>query len=119
MAIKKISTGFEVRFRVAGRGSREYKRTFPTKGECERFMRYTISQHETQFDEKPWLEKPKDNRKLSELIDIWDDIHGHFLKDGKRIQGNNLFTFSISAFRRALKRTSIELPTGQASHAFS
>ncbi|WP_394183392.1 tyrosine-type recombinase/integrase [Marinomonas posidonica] len=84
MGIKKAPSGYEVRFRVAGRGSREYKRTFPTKGECERFMRYTIAQHETQSDEKPWLEKPKDNRKLSELIDIWDDIHGHFLKDGKR-----------------------------------
>ena len=59
-------------------------RLFPTKGECERFMRYTIAQHETQSGDKPWLEKPKDSRKLSELIETWDELHGHFLKDGKR-----------------------------------
>ncbi len=84
MSIKKVPTGYEVRFRVAGRGSRSYRKTFPTKGECERFMRYTIAQHETQSGDKPWLEKPKDSRKLSELIETWDELHGHFLKDGKR-----------------------------------
>ena len=84
MSIKKVPTGYEIRFRVAGRGSRSYRKTFPTKGECERFMRYTIAQHETQSGDKPWLEKPKDSRKLSELIETWDELHGHFLKDDKR-----------------------------------
>ena len=96
MAIKKVPTGFEVRFRVAGRGSREYKKVFPTKAESERFQRYTIAQFETQADVKPWLEKPKDMCRLSELVVLWDETHDQFL--------------------RALKRTSIKLPKGQAAH---
>jgi integrase len=84
MAIIQIKTGWQVEFRVNGRGSRKYKRVFPTKAECERFQRFTIAQHETQSDTKPWLEKPKDSRKLSGLIELWDDTHGHFLRDGKR-----------------------------------
>lgn len=35
MAIKKVSTGYEVRFRVNGRGGREHKKVFPTKDKCE------------------------------------------------------------------------------------
>ncbi|REG85114.1 phage integrase [Marinomonas pollencensis] len=84
MVIKKISSGYEVRFRVNGSGSREHRKVFPTKAECERFQRYTIAQFETQSDEKPWLEKTKDMRRLSELVELWDDTHGHFLRDGKR-----------------------------------
>ena len=84
MSIKKDSTGYEVRFRVNGRGSREHKRVFPTKAECERFQRYTIAQFETQADVKPWLEKPRDARRLSELVKLWDDTHGHFLRDSTR-----------------------------------
>ncbi|MBJ7556542.1 tyrosine-type recombinase/integrase [Marinomonas spartinae] len=84
MSIKKTSTGYEVRFRVNGRGSREYKKVFSTKSECERFQRYTIAQFETQSDQKPWLDKPKDNRRLTELVELWDDTHGHFLRDAKR-----------------------------------
>lgn len=80
MAIKKVPTGYEVRFRVNGRGSREHKKVFPTKAECERFQRYTIAQFETQADVKPWLEKPKDMRRLSELAELWGDTHGHFLR---------------------------------------
>lgn len=53
MSIKKTPTGYEVRFRVNGRGSHEYKKVLPTKGECERFQRYTIAQFETQADVKP------------------------------------------------------------------
>ncbi|SBS36055.1 hypothetical protein MAQ5080_03344 [Marinomonas aquimarina] len=44
MGIQKIATGCEVRFRFAGHGSRSYRKTFPTKGECERFMHYAIAQ---------------------------------------------------------------------------
>jgi hypothetical protein len=62
---------------------------FPTKTECERFQRYTIAQFETQADEKPWLEKPKDIHRLSELVELWDDTHSHFLRDGKRHKANH------------------------------
>tara|TARA_R110000744_G_scaffold30868_1_gene72894 strand:+ start:2460 stop:3473 length:1014 start_codon:yes stop_codon:yes gene_type:complete len=84
VSLKKVTSGYEVRFRVNGRGSREHKKVFPTKAECERFQRYTIAQFETQADVKPWLEKPKDMRPLSELVELWDDTHGHFLRDSKR-----------------------------------
>lgn len=54
---KKTASGYEVRFRVNGRGCREHKRVFPTKAECERFQRYTIAQFETQADVKPLVSK--------------------------------------------------------------
>ncbi|RBP78528.1 hypothetical protein EBI01_18090 [Marinomonas rhizomae] len=57
MSIKKINSGYEVRFRVNGRGSRAHKKVFPTKAECERFQRYIIAQFETQADAKLLLEK--------------------------------------------------------------
>jgi hypothetical protein len=78
MSIKKLSNGYEVRFRVNDRGSREHKKVFPTNAECEWFQRYTIAQLETQVDVKPWLEKPKDIRRLSKLIKLWDATHSHF-----------------------------------------
>jgi hypothetical protein len=53
---------------VNGRGSREHKKVFPTKAECERFQRYTIAQFETKADVKPWLEKPKDMCRLFKLV---------------------------------------------------
>ena len=45
MTIKKVQTGYEIRFRVAGRGSRTYKRIFPTKGECNKFECHTFASH--------------------------------------------------------------------------
>ncbi|MBJ7539270.1 hypothetical protein [Marinomonas transparens] len=68
MFVKKVSTSYEAHFRVNGRGNREHKRVFSTKAECERFQRYTITQFETQADVKLWLEKPKDMRRLFELV---------------------------------------------------
>lgn len=43
---------------------------------------------------------------------LFDRLKAHT----KEVKGNNLFTGSISAFRRALKRTDITLPRGQAAH---
>ena len=57
MAIKKVPTGYEVRFRVNGCGSSSYPKTFSKKGECERLMRYSIAKFEIQADVKPWLDK--------------------------------------------------------------
>jgi|TARA_R110001583_G_scaffold104208_1_gene251586 hypothetical protein len=68
IAIKIVNSGYEDRFRVNGRGSREHKKVFQTKAECEQFQRYTITQFETRADVKPWLEKPKDMRRLLELV---------------------------------------------------
>jgi integrase len=31
-----------------------------------------------------WTPKPKDRRRLSELISLWYNLHGHSLRDGKR-----------------------------------
>ncbi|WP_111637665.1 hypothetical protein [Marinomonas shanghaiensis] len=55
-----------------GRGSREHKKVFPTKAECERFQSYTIAQLETQADVKPQFEKPKDMHSLSKLVKLLD-----------------------------------------------
>lgn len=85
MTIKKVLSSYEVRFRVNGRGSREHKRVFPTKAECERFQRYTIAQCETQADVKPWLEQLKNTRLLSELLKLRKDTRWHFIMDAANI----------------------------------
>ncbi|MGO2512604.1 hypothetical protein [Marinomonas polaris] len=68
MSIRRTPSGYEARFRVNDSGSREHKRVFPTKAECELFQRYTIAQFETQADIKLWLEKSKEMILLSELV---------------------------------------------------
>lgn len=52
------------------------------------------------------------NRSVPITQALYDEIHEH----AKLTKGNAVFTGSISSFRRALKRTTIELPKGQAAH---
>lgn len=52
------------------------------------------------------------NRSVPITTELFEEIHEHV----KLTRGNNIFIASISSFRRALKRTTIELPKGQAAH---
>ncbi|MFT0141134.1 tyrosine-type recombinase/integrase [Alcanivoracaceae bacterium MT1] len=61
------------------KGSR-YRKRFDTKGEAKRFESFKRSQH----IRGEWQEKPKDKRRLAELMQRWYDLHGHTLSDGDR-----------------------------------
>lgn len=60
---------------------KRFRRRFKTKAEAVRFeslVRQRLSQ------DAEWNPKPKDKRRLSELVDRWFDLHGHTLSDGVR-----------------------------------
>ncbi|PAJ71164.1 integrase, partial [Pseudoalteromonas sp. NBT06-2] len=67
MTIKKIDSGFLVDIRPDGRNGKRYRKKFDTKAEALKFEKFILSQHHN----KDWLEKPKDTRRISELIPIW------------------------------------------------
>jgi len=60
---------------------RRFRRTLKTKADAKRFE-LACKQQVTQDPE--WSPKARDLRKLSELINLWYDLHGHTLRDGVR-----------------------------------
>jgi len=90
MTVKKIDSGFIVDVRPDGRNGKRYRKKFNTKAEALKFEKFILSQHHN----KEWLDKPKDTRRISELIPLWYKHHGSQLKTGsidlKRINLVNL-----------------------------
>jgi site-specific recombinase XerD len=79
MSIKKLDDGrYEVDIRPQGRYGKRIRRKFAKKHEATAFERYVLA---NQHD-KAWIEKPKDARRLSELIQLWWIYHGQNLKWG-------------------------------------
>ena len=77
MSIKKLSSGeWLADFYLDGRGSRRVRKSFATKGEAVAFEDYTRA----EAGNKPWIKEKEDRRKLSELINLWDSLHGQSLK---------------------------------------
>lgn len=60
---------------------RRFRKTFKTKGEAQRFEATCRAQCIGNSD---WSPRPKDRRKLSELVQLWFELHGVSLSDGKR-----------------------------------
>ncbi|MGW7678990.1 phage integrase, partial [Shewanella oncorhynchi] len=60
-----------------GREGRRVRKKFATKGEATAFELHTMK----TIDEKPWLGEKVDNRRLSELIQLWHDLHGRQLAE--------------------------------------
>ncbi|MCY1354816.1 Tyrosine recombinase XerC [compost metagenome] len=60
---------------------RRFRKTLKTKGEAQRFEATCRSQC---IETPTWNPKPKDRRRVSELVQLWFDLHGHSLRDGKR-----------------------------------
>ncbi|QXN26688.1 site-specific integrase [Shewanella putrefaciens] len=58
-----------------GRDGRRVRKKFATKGEANAFELHTMK----AVDDKPWLGDRVDNRRLSELIQLWHDLHGQQL----------------------------------------
>ncbi len=60
---------------------KRFRKRFKTKGEAQRFEA-TVRQKCTE--NPAWSIKPKDRRRLSELGQVWYDLHGHSLRDAPR-----------------------------------
>lgn len=62
------------------RGQR-FRKIFDTKAEALRYETFIIA---NKAVDPAWNPKASDRRKLSELVTLWYDLHGHMLKDGTR-----------------------------------
>jgi len=80
MAIRKVTTGWQVDIQPGGRGSRRFRRTFKTQAEAKRFERHL--QGKAAAGESLDLAKP-DTRTLLDLVQLWYDHHGHTLKSAR------------------------------------
>ncbi|MFB1077585.1 phage integrase [Photobacterium damselae] len=78
MSIKSIPNGYEVDCRPQGRYGKRYRKKFKTKAEATQFERWLLATKA----QKNWLEKPKDKRRLNELIELWYIHKGQQLKSG-------------------------------------
>jgi site-specific recombinase XerD len=61
-----------------GRTGKRIRKRFATKGEAITFERFTMK----EVDDKPWLGDKPDHRRLSELLQLWFELHGKNLKSG-------------------------------------
>lgn len=59
---------------------KRFRKTFKLKGEAQRFEATCRSK---LIDTPDWSPKPKDRRRLSELVDRWSILHAHTLADGE------------------------------------
>jgi len=79
MSIKKLDDGqYQVDIRPKGIDGRRYRRKFSTKREATIYEQHI----QAQANNKSWIEKPSDKRKLSEAISLWWRYHGQTLKEG-------------------------------------
>lgn len=60
---------------------RRFRKTLKTKAEAQRFEATCRTQC---VQSNNWAPRPKDRRKLSELVGLWFDLHGISLTDGLR-----------------------------------
>ncbi|MCK8043437.1 integrase [Shewanella sp. 1CM18E] len=58
-----------------GRNGKRIRKKFATRGEATAFELFTIK----KVDDKHWLGEKVDNRRLSELIKRWHELHGQQL----------------------------------------
>lgn len=62
------------------RGQR-FRKLFDTKAEALRYETFILA---NKTKDAAWNPAAVDRRKLSELVTLWYDLHGHMLKDGSR-----------------------------------
>lgn len=81
MSVRKTTTGKWIcECYPAGRTGRRIRKQFATKGEALAFERFTMG----EVNDKPWLGEAEDRRKLSEIVELWFNLHGQSLTAGKR-----------------------------------
>lgn len=80
MSIKTTPNGYMVDVRPQGRNGKRYRKSFKTKAEAQQYERWVVSTRNSN----DWVDKPRDSRTLSELIESWYLRHGQYLKSGDR-----------------------------------
>ena len=80
MAIEQLPDG-RWRVDVEPIKGKRFRKTLKTKAEAQRFEATCRSK---VVDNPDWSPKPRDTRRLTELVAAWYDLHGHSLRDGAR-----------------------------------
>lgn len=80
MAIEQLPDG-RWRVDIEPIKGKRYRKTLKTKGEAQRFE---ATKRAAMIHGENWNPKPKDRRKLSELVERWYDLHGHSISSGRR-----------------------------------
>ncbi|RAM65489.1 phage integrase [Herbaspirillum rubrisubalbicans] len=80
MTISQVKTGWQVNIQPGGRSGKRVKKTFKTKAEALAWERYTRAKVQTNPE---WVPAKKDQRRLTDLIDLWYRHHGSGLRDGE------------------------------------
>ncbi|EDC2355072.1 tyrosine-type recombinase/integrase [Salmonella enterica] len=84
MSISKLPDGrYLVDLRPAGSDGKRVRKKFNTRGEAKNYETWAIK----RYSQKEWMDAPKDERYLLELIEEWWKLRGQLLRDGKAIKG--------------------------------
>lgn len=90
MAIEQTADG-RWRVDVEPIKGKRFRKTVKTKAEA---LRFEATCRANCINTPEWSPKPKDARRLSALVDLWFDLHGHSLRDGVR-RRDNLTVLSV------------------------
>lgn len=102
MSIRKHPNGkYLVELYPRGLCGKRIRKTFKTQSEAKRFELFTIN----DIDKKPWLPQKEDKRKLNDLIEVWFNLHGQALNDGKKRKNKLLATSELMGNPTARKIT--------------
>ncbi|NNN99058.1 MULTISPECIES: tyrosine-type recombinase/integrase [Vibrio] len=69
-----------------GRNGKRVRKRFATKGEANAYENFVMR----EVDDKPWLGDKPDHRRLSELIELWYQLHGKNLRSGSHSKARML-----------------------------
>lgn len=92
MTVRKLQNGewiadFYTVNRIDGKQGKRVRKKFSTKGEALAFENYTLQ----KIEDTPWLGDGKDNRRLSDLVNLWFERHGIVLNDGEKRKSSMLW----------------------------
>ncbi|WP_343675398.1 phage integrase [Paraburkholderia heleia] len=80
MTIKKTKSGWLVDIQPGGRGAKRYRKTLKTQAEAKAYEAWLTS----KIAQAPeWTPSPKDSRRLSDLIELWNLHHGMQLRHSR------------------------------------
>ncbi len=80
MAIEQLPDG-RWRVDVEPIKGKRFRKTVKTKAEA---LRFEATCRANCINAPDWSPKPKDKRKLSQVIERWYDLHGHSITSGRR-----------------------------------
>lgn len=80
MTIKAVKSGWQVNIQPGGRAGKRRKKTFATRAEAVAWERHIQAKVQQTPD---WAPAPKDARSMSDLADLWYELHGKALAAGE------------------------------------